>query len=283
MSKLKNIRYSKNGLEKLLIFPDKNANKYTRGTCYVIAGSDKYPGAAILCASAANRYGAGYTRLFTHKNNVVASAIKMPSCVCESFENLEIPKTFDKDKPHAFVVGPGFVPNSVENDDFILKILKQSSAPVVLDGGALSSLGVKKVREAILKRSSEGLDTILTPHIGEAKLIYSFYASKQDFSQEKLAIELASLSGATIMLKGPKTYVCNNKQIYVMKNGTPALAKAGSGDVLAGILGAILCQNKRSTFDSCVLACNLHAQAAKLMSKEIGEPFVIPEDLLLEN
>lgn len=280
MSKLKNIRYSKSSLEKLLIFPDKNANKYTRGTCYVIAGSEKYPGAAILCASAANRYGAGYTRLFTHKNNVQASAFKMPSCVCDVFENLDIPKSFESDKPHAFVVGPGFVPNCVENDDFVLKILKESKAQVVLDGGALTSLSVKKVREAILTRASEGSSTVLTPHMGEAKLIYSFYASKQNLSQEKLAIELASLSGATIMLKGPSTFVCNNKQIYQMKNGTPALAKAGSGDVLAGILGAVLCQNKISTFDSCVLASNLHAQAGNLAAKELGEAFVIPEDLI---
>ena len=96
MSKLKNIRYSKSSLEKLLIFPDKNANKYTRGTSFIVAGSRTYPGAAVLCSRAAERSGSGYTKLFTDKSLVEKLAINTPSIPVASYEDV----VFDSTSKH---------------------------------------------------------------------------------------------------------------------------------------------------------------------------------------
>ncbi len=79
MSKIKSVKYSKKDISKLVFLPSKDANKYTRGTSFVVAGSKSYPGAAILCSCAAERSGSGYTKLFTHKSLTEMLAANTPS------------------------------------------------------------------------------------------------------------------------------------------------------------------------------------------------------------
>ncbi|MDO5426833.1 MAG: NAD(P)H-hydrate dehydratase [Coriobacteriia bacterium] len=276
--KTKKISYSKKALKNLLFFPSNDANKYSRGTCNIVAGSESYPGAAVLAALAASKSGSGYTRLFTD-NSVKPIAISlMPSLVVSSFEDLSVEK-FDAEKPSAYLVGPGFADLPGEQK-IILKVLEGTDAPVILDGGALRSFSIEDVRDAVEERYNNGYDTVLTPHMGEAKNLLFNYAVKKITSQESHAKDLAYFTKATIVLKGPNTFVCDDKQIYEMKSGTASLAKAGSGDVLAGILAGIMCQNRLSAFNACVLATNLHAQAGNLAAKDLTEISVTPEDLI---
>lgn len=278
MKNLKKINFSSNKLKSLLPYPNKEANKYSRGTCNIIAGSDSYPGASALVSLSAAKSGCGYTKLYTHKNNKMLALSLMPSLVCLSFDDLIVSK-HNVDKPSAYVVGSGFAADASEQK-IILKVLKGTDAPVILDGGALSAFSDEKVRNAVKNRFNNGYDTILTPHMGEAKSLLLNYTDKKIASAEELAKDLAYFTKATIVLKGPNTFVCDDKQIYEMKSGTPALSKAGSGDVLAGILGGILCQGKLSTFEACALATNLHALAGKLAAKDLTEISVTPEDLI---
>ena len=108
MKKLKKINYSKKELSKFIPHPKVDANKYSRGTCICIAGSKKYPGAALLTAKAAQRSGAGYTKLFTFKDNVNFVSPHIPSCVVGCVDDLIVDDEFNSDKPQCFVVGPGF-------------------------------------------------------------------------------------------------------------------------------------------------------------------------------
>lgn len=275
---LKKINFSSKKLKSLLPFPNKDANKYSRGTCNIVAGSESYPGAAALAALAASKSGSGYTRLFTDISVKPIALAIMPSLVCASLDAFCVTK-FITDKPSAYLVGPGFAGEASEND-IVLKVLKGTDAPVILDGGALSAFSSEEVRDALEERVNNGYDTILTPHMGEARTLLYNYAVKKIASPEELAKDLAYFTKATIVLKGPNTFVCDEKQIYKMKSGTPALAKAGSGDVLAGILGGIVCQNRLSAFNACVLATNLHAQAGNIASKKLSEISVMPEDLI---
>lgn len=277
-TKLKKVKFSNKDLRNFLPFPDSDSNKYSRGTCNVIAGSEAYPGAAALAALAASKSGTGYTRLFTHKNNKMFALSLMPSLVCASFDALSA-EMFVEDKPSAYVVGPGFA-GSPDEQKIILKVLEGTDAPVILDGGGLSAFSSEKVRDALEERYENSYDTVLTPHIGEAKSLLFNYTVKKIASPKELARDLAYFTKATIVLKGPNTFVCDEKQIYEMMSGTPALAKAGSGDVLAGILGGIVCQNRLSAFEACVLATNLHAQAGIIASKDLTEISVAPEDLV---
>ena len=279
MSKIiKKINFSKKGLKNLLIYPSNETNKYLRGTCNIVAGSESYPGAAVLAALAASKSGSGYTCLFTYKNNKYFVLSKMPSLVVSSFEDLSV-EMFVEDKPSAYLIGPGFSGEASEKM-IVLKVLKGTDAPVILDGGAFSAFSSEEVRDALEERYENSYDTVLTPHIGEAKSLLFNYAVKKIASPKELARDLAYFTKATIVLKGPDTFVCDDKQIYEMKSGGPVLAKAGSGDVLAGILGGIMCQNRLSAFNACVLATNIHAQAGNLAAKDLTEISVTPEDLI---
>ena len=82
----------------------------------------------------------------------------------------------------------------------------------------------------------------------------------------------------TALVKGPKSFISDGEIVAVMGEGTPALAKAGTGDVLAGMIGALLAQGLAS-FDACVLAATLHARAGRLAASELTERCVVAEDL----
>lgn len=88
MSKIKSVKYSKKDISKLVFLPLEDSNKYSRGTSYVVAGSETYPGAAILCSRAAERSGSGYTKLFTEASLKKDLAIMTPSIPTEAFDGI---------------------------------------------------------------------------------------------------------------------------------------------------------------------------------------------------
>ncbi len=159
-----------------------------------------------------------------------------------------------------------------------MKVLLNAKSSVIIDGGALSLLVNKKVQDAIVARSHSKFKTIITPHTGEAEAILNSKITYKDMM--KAACDLANLLKCICVLKGQDTIICDGKSIYAMKKGSPALAKAGSGDVLAGILVGLCCQQKVDDFDACVLATNIHAQAANIASEKLHLVSVNAQDLI---
>lgn len=274
----KHIKYTTEDLKNLIIHPQWDCNKYTRGNCIAVAGSIKYPGSAILVSSAAQKLGSGYTKLYTVKQNILSSAVFMPSIPVESFSSFDF-ELLNSKKPHSFVCGSGFDPNDRSQMRLVSRILNESKWPVVLDGGALSYFSDKYFLDTVKERNKDKV-TIITPHKGEANNIYSCYyncAFKNDLDLSK---KLVDFTGCIVVLKGPDTYISSNNVYHIMKSGSPALAKAGSGDVLAGIIGGLICQNKIKDFDACVLATYVHAFAGILAAKDLSDVCVCPEDLI---
>lgn len=159
-------------------------------------------------------------------------------------------------------------------------MLKNTKWPVVLDGGALSSFKSLKVVQAIEDRNKNNAPTIITPHMGEAKSILENLCEEEITLSKDIAIKLAGLTNCIVVLKGPNTFICDDKKLYIMKKGSAVLAKAGSGDVLAGIIGGVLCQNTINAYLACVLATNLHAIAGNLCAKDLSDVSVLPEDII---
>lgn len=288
MADNKNLRYIRiynKDISKMLIFPDQNTNKYSRGKCIVVAGSKKFPGAAILTSKACERSGCGYTMLYTNKNSIVPAAFTMPSIPVDDYfllQDSDLLQT-NNDKPVAYVVGPGFVPDLKKNKDILLNILNSTNAPIIIDGGALSCISYKSIRKALTKRNKQGKITILSPHLGEAKKIYSYYSDKKlnkSLRTSTFVFMLSELTSSLIVLKGPNTYICDGEKAYLMRKGTEALAKAGSGDVLAGIIGGFVCQNKKDAFDACIAATIVHAEAGSLAAKDLSTISVCAHDLI---
>lgn len=272
-------KYSDAKLCGLLPELAEDANKYTRGKVSLVAGCSRYPGAAALAALASQRMGTGYTEVICAPKSVDAVRAVSPSLVVRSWKNLstsDFPPT-RASHPSAYVLGPGFDASSGLCEKLAFIVIESACAPLVIDGGALAFLATKKGRKLVQERFESGLETIVTPHAGEAARLAAPFGFPTDDADE--LVRLISLAyGVTVLVKGPKSFISDGETTAVMDEGTPALAKAGTGDVLAGMVGALLAQGL-APFDACVLAATLHARAGRLAASDLSERCVVAEDL----
>lgn len=262
------------------------ANKYTRGLCELVVGSSRYPGAGVLACSVANRMGAGYVKAYTSEKTASALLTVLPSAVSAPFSAfVQEEHEADERHPLAVVVGCGM---TGEGDEaaLVLQVLAQTKAPVVVDGGGLAALASSQGLQVLRMRQQAGLPTIITPHGGEAyRLIKAVSPAgaeeyrRGDRAPSNAAAFLARAYGATCVLKGPKTYVFHDDQCLEMDEGTAALAKAGTGDVLAGVIGSLLAQGANPV-QACVAGTFLHARAGRLAAAQLGARCVAAEDVI---
>ena len=240
---MQNVReYSNDELVALVPLPADDANKYSRGTLAAIVGSERYPGAACLAAYAGQRMGAGYTEVFTSPSAVPLVQGFRPSLVVRPRAALKANLPAAKPgKPRAYLVGCGFDAEDVEAEKLVHFVLKHADAPVLVDGTGLDALVSAKGRRLLRRRFLNGNPTVVTPHAGEAaRLARPFDLPVDDPCALAEALSLAY--GVIAVVKGPVTYLSDGEQTVRMAHGTPALAKAGTGDVLAGMTAALLAQ-----------------------------------------
>ena len=267
-------------LAALLPIPDSNANKYTRGKLTLVVGGSSYPGAAFLATRAAQRAGAGYCEVFTAQQNVSKIQTVAPSSVVRCWDELNRLGVTPSNEHHptACVVGSGFDPDDSEAREQLAYVLQKVEAPVLVDGGAIRMLATKGFRETVLRRTEQGLATVITPHTGEAIALAAALPSGIAKTPD-LAMCLADAFKSTIVLKGPDTEIVSGERSYTMTEGTAALSKAGTGDVLAGIIGSLLAQ-RLDAFSAAVLGTTLHARAGLRAEKQFGIISVLPEDVV---
>ena len=240
------------------------SHKYDYGHILVVAGSKFMPGAGVLCCNAAMRAGAGLVT-YAVKEKFLASACSMskPETMFFVYKNANDIIKFVKDrKVNAVVLGPGMVAGGALYR-FAKKIINCVSVPVILDASALTSFSGKS---AALKTAKAKL--ILTPHAGEFSKIGGKDVAK--FAKEHKLI---------CLLKGHRTKVSDGKNAYINRTGTPAMATAGSGDVLSGIIAAFGAVNG-NLYKSVCLAARIHGLAGEFAEKEKGETSVIASDIV---
>ena len=256
------------------------ANKYTRGHLHVVAGCSRYPGAAALCAAAGQRAGAGYTSVACSPEALPIVRAFRPSLVAEGWDTWDWGAVDTSPRhPAAVVVGPGF---SREDDTccrLALESLAKAHVPLLLDGGALGALATPYgIARAQARSRSHCGPLVLTPHGGEAAAL-ARAAGIEEAAPAEMAPALARAFGAIVALKGPTTFISDGQRLVEVNEGTAALAKAGTGDVLAGIIGALLAQGAEP-FAAAVLGCTLHAWAGNSAAASHGLRSVVPEDVI---
>lgn len=272
---------------KCLKIPNQSSNKYSRGVLGVITGSNEYPGAAILSTRAGAQSNIGMVRY--------AGPLRAQNLVLQASPEVVASEQLSG-KLDAITVGSG-IPDaehcnneSAENQrKYIESILAQYSnenynaetqpsnnlPPICVDAGALDLLP-KKVCAKV----------VLTPHAGELSSLFKRYdleISAQEILQNPVeyAQKAANLTGATVLVKGATTAVASPNDlhlpIYIAKYGPTWLATAGSGDVLAGILGALLAQREKQDESGrnyafiAASAAIIHGISAVFASRSSGE------------
>ncbi|MER6915553.1 NAD(P)H-hydrate dehydratase [Streptomyces sp. NPDC000594] len=230
---------------RLLPEPAAESDKYRRGVVGVVAGSARYPGAAVLAVAGALRGGAGAVRYVGPAADAVIA--RFPEALVHSGPPARAGRV------QAWVVGPGLG----EDADAVREVLA-SEVPVLVDADGLRLLDPAAVR-------ARSAPTLLTPHAGEAAALLGRDRAAVEGARLDAVRELAARFGATALLKGSTTLVAATDGTPVLANalGTPWLATAGSGDVLAGLAGSLLAAGLR-TPDAAAVAAYLHGLAARL-------------------
>ncbi|WP_380167185.1 bifunctional ADP-dependent NAD(P)H-hydrate dehydratase/NAD(P)H-hydrate epimerase [Jannaschia sp. R86511] len=241
-------------------WPWHRADKYSRGVLGVAAGEPAYPGAAVLCAGAAVRAGAGMVRLVPPEG-----APDLGRLVLQAVPEVVVQALPAVGRVQAWVVGPG---TGGEADARTDAVLRDADEPAVVDAGAL----VRLAEALAAGRLRAPGRLLLTPHAGElARLRDALGLAGGDGDDDgdddggtpwSRAREVAAATGATVLLKGPDTLVvAPDGRTVVVPGGPPALATAGAGDVLAGVAGTLLAAGL-APLPAGVLAAHVHAVAA---------------------
>lgn len=260
--------------------PPVDVHKYSRGVAQFCAGSPEYAGAALLCARAAQRAGAGYTQLFTAAP-IEPLQVAAPSLVVCSLNAWEIPDH----NTCALGIGSGFSPGDFHTTyRRLFERTQRYPHCVVVDGGALSFLATEQGKQWAAVRARNGFPTIITPHVGEAaRLLVSISDDAPQPSTsctlEQDAYRLSQYFSCCVCLKSSNTVIAYQNSIATLTNGGVELAKAGTGDILMGIITA-LCSQQLAPFDAALSGAYLHALAGKFATEQGDMVSVIPEDII---
>jgi NAD(P)H-hydrate epimerase len=208
-----------------------DAHKW-RSAVWIVAGSEGMHGAAALAAGGAQRAGAGYVRLSSPGADLVGAA-------SVEVVRTELPRAgWDRsvldglDRFKALVVGPGLGTDAATAPS-VQRVVHESPVPTVIDGDGLTALGKD------IARHTHPL-TVLTPHDGEYERLTGH---PPDVDRVAATRSLAKATNATVLLKGPTTVVADAQgSVFLTTTGDARLATAGTGDVLSGIIGALLAQ-----------------------------------------
>jgi ADP-dependent NAD(P)H-hydrate dehydratase / NAD(P)H-hydrate epimerase len=257
----------------LLPEPSAESDKYRRGVLGVVAGSAAYPGAAVLATGGALRAGAGMVRFVSVAHPAELVRGRWPEAVVTVLQGKVDDDVLGAGRVQAWVVGPGIGTDA--RAEAVLAQVLSADVPVIVDADALTIVG----RNPQLV-SSRAVPTVLTPHAGElTRLLGLDPSARADVEANRLryAHEASTSLRATVLLKGSTTLVCEPAGLTrVNPTGTSWLATAGSGDVLSGIVGALLAGGL-SAFDAASCGAYLHGAAGRIASH--GAP-VVAEDIV---
>lgn len=275
-------------LKPLLPARPKNSHKGDYGRVLVVAGSRGMGGAAILAARAALKAGAGLVTVAcpeSERKNIVCALPEAMTFGAASSAGAfsvraaaQVAAFASRQRIDVMLIGPG-LGSSPGARAFAVKLLGTLAVPAVADADALNALAGAGLRS--FKFAAKAL--IITPHPGEAERLLGGKIKDRSAA----AAGLAALSGGVAVLKGAGTLVCEGKTILKNPTGGPALAKGGSGDVLAGLCAGFFAQaglrrgfTAGTAFQSAALAVYLHGLAGDLAAEKLTDRCVLAGELL---
>ena len=260
-----------------------DGHKGTFGKVCIVAGSVGMSGAAALAGRAALRSGAGLVRVATARSALpIVAALEPCYTTIPLAEDSTgricaraIPTILDVIAENdATAVGPG-MGTSPGLRSILDTLVRQEGLRLIVDGDGLNNLS--KLTAWPQRRKA---DVILTPHPGEIQRLWSgLFRENMPEDRQEAAGRLAEATGSVVALKGAGTVVADGRRIHTNNTGNPGMATAGSGDVLTGIILALLGQGLAS-FEATVLGVYLHGAAGDIAADERGQISLIATDII---
>jgi NAD(P)H-hydrate epimerase len=263
----------------LRILPDraKDAHKGNFGKVLLLCGSSGYTGAAYLAAMGALRSGAGLVFLGVPENIYAIEALKLNEAIVFPLPDegrrlsvMAISEILERlPAMDAVLVGPG-LGQSEGVRQVVKAVLQNAACPVVVDADGINVIAGHK--DILRGRTNP---TILTPHMGEFSRMGGDVTADRQAAAEAVAKDL----GCILLLKGHQTVITDGSTTYINPTGNPGMAVGGSGDVLAGVITALVGQGI-DPLKAAACGAWLHGAAGDLCAEELGQYGMLPSDML---
>jgi len=266
------------------------SNKGDFGKVLVIAGSEEMCGASYLSALAAYRTGAGLVRIFTPKGNRISLQNLIPEAILTTYNDdsaMAIGTNTEeklykavKEWADVIVIGPG-LGISARSKSIVKKVVDISEVTTIIDAD-----GLRLFREVTEEKENRKLDLkkdlktgfVLTPHIKELSDLLYLHKEEVKDNIIDIADELKSCEGI-VVIKEARTVVVGEGRCYINNSGNSAMAKAGSGDVLTGIIAALMVVDKLRRFMMVALGVYIHGLAGDILKEKKGSHGILAREL----
>ena len=274
---------------------NEDSNKGTFGRVLVIAGSENMSGCVFFCSMGALRTGCGLVNIYTHKDNLLPLKTLVPEAIFDQFDDFTKENPYERldyllQRADSVVIGPG-LKYGEESYKLVLHVIKNFDKHIVLDAEALNVISHNFSIENVLDDSfkadfkhplyniNKNRSLIITPHLYELSRLTKERPDMLKDHLNEFALEIAKKYGIITVLKDHNTRVSDGKDVYTNKTGNSALAKAGSGDILSGMIGSLILQDEY-TFRAVNTAVYLHGKAGELAGAKLSEYSTISRDIL---
>lgn len=257
-------------------------NKGTFHRIGVIAGSKAMSGACVLCSEAALRGGIGLCDVYTHEINREILATSVPEAILHFYnEDMDFIEAFSDDlqKDDAIILGPGLSTEEYAKDIVFSVLSGWIDKPLIIDADALNLISEHTELKRAFGDYCANHPVVLTPHPKELSRLSGVPVAKLLADYENQIRVLAEKWNVVLVGKGNPTIVSNGKKVYYNISGNDGMATAGSGDVLAGIIGGFLL-NEENVFDAVCKAVYIHGLSGDLCAEKYSHRGMIARDLI---
>lgn len=259
----------------------RNSNKGMYGHVLIVAGSFGKSGAPAMAGLASYRSGAGLVTVAVPKSALPMVAAVRPELMTEPLEETESGRVRFANLPHVIALakkmsvlalGPG-LGTEEETVRLVKKLYEEAEIPMVVDADGLNALAGSLPKTDKIR--------VLTPHPGEMSRLTGKSTKEVQADRLDVAQQLASESGATIVLKGDRTVIAfSDGETWVNPTGSPSMATGGTGDILTGMIAGIMGQHPNDWKRAVVAAVWLHGRCGELGAAKWGEQAMLATDLL---
>jgi NAD(P)H-hydrate epimerase len=258
------------------------STKFSEGAVLVVGGSAGLTGAPSLASEAAARAGAGYVITGVPRSLSLIFELRLLEVMTRALPDEDgsfapsavEPALHDAERADAMVLGPG-LGRTDGAGDFARELARRVELPLLLDADGLNAHA--GAPEALAQRPGP---TVLTPHAGELGRLLDLPSAQIDAERLRHVRHAADVSGAIVVLKGDDSLIAEPAgRVAVSPGGAPALATAGTGDVLSGTIGALLAKGM-AAFDAACAGVALHAEAGRRAAGVHGPDTVIASDVI---
>ena len=267
-------------MSALLKERDRYGHKNSFGHTLLIGGSPGRLGAIAMAAKACHKMGTGLVTVASWEDSMTPLLVKLPS------ETMAVPlrlsgpefEAYKQNLPSysSIVIGPGMGLRA-DGRELLEQIFGSYSGPIVIDADALNLIADHKMHSLLVNRRAP---TVLTPHVGEMARLLG--VSKETVTQDpvKALKQAVEMTHATVMLKGAATLIASPEDVlYLNHYPNDGMATAGSGDVLAGMIGGLLGQ-RMDSFQGTLLGVYLHSLAGDFAAQEFGHRSMTAPDII---